>query len=347
MANEKVLVVDDEQGIREDLHEFLSGQGYQVGLAEDGNKGVKEFEQTNYDLVFMDIKMPGIDGIEAMRQMKKSKPESKIVIITGIPDEETFERAASVVDGTIEGFIAKPFKPNDIKAVLEKVLTGEKLPSFSLTQAQENCLTEIGKSGADNASQALAQILKKEIKIDLQKVRSFSLKKLLKSLPRPSEKGEGKPMSPAEEAGPPEAIMIGAVMHVQGEIRGRMAVLLSYQNGLDIADLRAGQTMGGTKAFSEAGINTVKSVAAVLSKSYLTAVSKLLGVSITSLLPTVFFDNEDAILKLVAEDFPDEYIFTIETELAVTGTEIKSRILLVPDTNSLKLILKNMGMFKS
>ena len=176
---------------------------------------------------------------------------------------------------------------------------------------------------------------KKEIKIDLQKVRSFSLKKLLKSLPQTSEETDAQ-----------EATMVGAVMQIQGEIKGRMALLLSYQSGLDITDLRSGLPAGKSKTFNEAGISTVKSVATVLSKSYLIAVSKLLGVSASASLPAVFFDTENAILQIIAENFSDEYIFTIETELAVANTGIKSRILLVPDTVSLKIIMKNMGIFK-
>lgn len=328
MSKERILVVDDEQGIREDLNEFLSDQGYQVGLAEDGSKALKAFEQESYALVFMDIKMPGIDGIETLRRMKKAKPETKIVIITGLPDEETFERAASVVDGTIEGFIAKPFKPDDLIKCLEKVLGGEKLPSFSLTPEQENALTEIGKSGAQNASQSLAKIIKEEIEIVLEKVQSLSLKKFLEA----KEKTEMP--------------IVGALAHLQGDITGRMAVLLSWESGLNLIDLSMGQPGGTTKTFSETGLGTVKSVVAVLSKSYLSAVSKLLNLSTTSSLPTVFFDTEEAILQAITKEFAEEYIFTMETELSVVESKIRSRILLIPDTDSLKVIFKSMNVFK-
>lgn len=328
MAKERILVVDDEQGIREDLNEFLSDQGYQVDLAEDGSKALKAFEQESYAVVFMDIRMPGMDGIETLRRMKKAKPEAKIVIITGIPDEETFERAASVLDGTIDGFIAKPFKPDDLIQCLKSVLKGERLPSFSLTQQQENALTEIGKSGAQKASQSLTKIIKKEVEIVFEKVQSFPLRDFLEA----KEKTETP--------------IVGALAHLQGDITGRMAVLLSWESGLNLIDLSAGQPMGTTKTFDETGLSAVKSVVAVLSNTYLSAATKLLNINAASSFPVIFFDTEEAILQAILKEFAEECIFTIETELRVVGSKIRSRILLIPDTDSLRVISKSMNVFK-
>ncbi|MCB4791431.1 MAG: response regulator [Elusimicrobia bacterium] len=324
MANEKILVVDDEENIRGALEEYLKSQGYNVQAACDGYTAISMFEKNEYDLVFLDIRMPGIDGIETLGEMKKRKPKSKVVIVSGVPDEVAFERAASIVDGTIEGFIAKPFKPSDIRKCLDKVLAGEKMPVFALTSGQENALIKIGASGAENASRALARVLGKQVSIGIGKVKSYSLNKILTQQKT-------------------EETIIGGIAQVEGNIKGKLLTLLSWESGLGIIKLKTGAE---SSDFNAPGIVIIKSVAMVLATSYLIEVAKALAVTASTSLPALFFDTEKAVLELAMKDFIDEHVFALETELTVQQTNIKSRVLLLPDIDSLKVIFKAMSVLQ-
>ncbi len=132
MAKETVLLIDDEEGIREALDEFLQGEGYEVTLAENGEKALALFSKNDFSLVITDMMMPGMGGIETMRRMKKAKPDTKVLIVSGLPDPQAFEGMMAVSQGTAEGFVSKPFKPADLRNALAKLKEREVVGSFGL-----------------------------------------------------------------------------------------------------------------------------------------------------------------------------------------------------------------------
>jgi YesN/AraC family two-component response regulator len=78
----KILVVDDERSIRNSMKEVLEFEGHVVTLAEDGETGLKEAEKEQFDLVFSDIKMPKMDGIELLAKMRQLQPSTKMILIS-------------------------------------------------------------------------------------------------------------------------------------------------------------------------------------------------------------------------------------------------------------------------
>jgi len=82
----EILLVDDEEDIREVLSIALMDLGYEVSLAENGQKALELFEKTPFEIVLTDIKMPGMDGIELLKRIKKNFPETEIIMITGHGD---------------------------------------------------------------------------------------------------------------------------------------------------------------------------------------------------------------------------------------------------------------------
>ncbi len=120
MPKEKVLVVDDDESIRIVLDEFLRGEGYDVFLAESGKKAVDMFSGTRYSVIFMDMKILRMDVVEALKLMKKKKPDTRVIVITGLPDDVTFERIMAISEGAVERFIPKPFKPRDLRKALRE-----------------------------------------------------------------------------------------------------------------------------------------------------------------------------------------------------------------------------------
>jgi len=119
MSSERILVVDDELFVRELLLEFLSAQGYEVSLADSGEKAVELMQTQPADLVLVDLKMPGINGIEALKQIKKIAPDILAIIMTGYP---TIESSIEALRHGAYDYVIKPFKLDDLKSSIERAL---------------------------------------------------------------------------------------------------------------------------------------------------------------------------------------------------------------------------------
>ncbi len=106
-----ILIVDDEEMIRALFKETLGELGHRVTIASTGTEGLEVVKQMDFDLVFIDLKMPGMDGAELLRQIKSIKPKLPVAIITGYPDSEMMARA--LAQGPF-GVMSKPFGESDI-----------------------------------------------------------------------------------------------------------------------------------------------------------------------------------------------------------------------------------------
>lgn len=107
----KILVIDDEAAIRGALKEILEYESFEVDEAEDGPKGLKMAEKESYDLIFCDIKMPKMDGLEVLEKMKAAGIETPVVIITG---HGTIETAVEALKKGAYDFIQKPLDLNRV-----------------------------------------------------------------------------------------------------------------------------------------------------------------------------------------------------------------------------------------
>lgn len=117
-------MVDDELFVRELLLEFLSSEGYEVSLADSGEKAVKLMQSEPADVVLVDLKMPGIDGIETLRQIKKTAPNTLSIVMTGYP---TIDSSIEALRCGAYDYVVKPFKLNNLKSSIEKALEEHKL----------------------------------------------------------------------------------------------------------------------------------------------------------------------------------------------------------------------------
>jgi len=110
-AKANILVVDDEEVVRLLFKATLEELGHRVSGAETALKGLELVKERDFDLVFLDLKMPGMDGAELFRQIKLVKPKLPVTIITGYPDSEIMARALTY--GPF-GIMNKPFGESDI-----------------------------------------------------------------------------------------------------------------------------------------------------------------------------------------------------------------------------------------
>jgi CheY-like chemotaxis protein len=95
LTKTNILVVDDDFAIRETLKGVLEDRGYKVTVAEDGHAAIEMAKKTHFDIMFIDVVMPGIDGLQTLEEIKKVDPKTKVIIMTGHDIENLIEKAIS------------------------------------------------------------------------------------------------------------------------------------------------------------------------------------------------------------------------------------------------------------
>ena len=118
-ALRKILVVDDDPVVGKSFDRVLAGKGYAVITASNGEEALHKLSNENYDVVFTDIKMPGMSGLEVAERVKASQPWLPVVIVTGYGSTDNEARAEAA---GVSGFLRKPLSPDMIEGSTEKAL---------------------------------------------------------------------------------------------------------------------------------------------------------------------------------------------------------------------------------
>lgn len=118
-ALRKVLVVDDDPVVGKSFSRVLSGKGYAVITAADGEEALNKLATEDYDVVYTDIKMPGMSGLEVAERVKAKRPWTPVVIITGYGTAEHEARAKAA---GVSGFLHKPLSPEMIEESAREVI---------------------------------------------------------------------------------------------------------------------------------------------------------------------------------------------------------------------------------
>jgi len=113
-----ILVVDDRLGDRETLKAILEDKGYRVATAKDGADAIEMVKSRHYDIIFLDVRLPDISGVETFEQVKKIDPEATVIMMTGYTEEELVRRAISQGAYTC---IYKPFDMERVIALVESI----------------------------------------------------------------------------------------------------------------------------------------------------------------------------------------------------------------------------------
>lgn len=135
-----ILLVDDETIVRESVKDWLSEDGYQVIAAEDGEQALEMVRKHDFDVGIFDLKLPGKDGIQVLKEAKGQIPALQAVIITAYPSVETATEAMKA--GAID-YVTKPFTPDKLERLIEEALKGK--PGVAPEVAAKGKETEIGK----------------------------------------------------------------------------------------------------------------------------------------------------------------------------------------------------------
>lgn len=115
----KLLITDDSGFMRELMSDMLSDTGHHIETAETGEEMLAKYEEIAPDVVFLDVVLPGMNGLNALRQLKEKHPEAKVVVCSAVGSQEGVRKQA-IEAGAIK-VISKPFSVRDIKEAIADI----------------------------------------------------------------------------------------------------------------------------------------------------------------------------------------------------------------------------------
>jgi DNA-binding NtrC family response regulator len=145
MGKKSILVVDDEKNILLTMSQSLEALDISVQTAASGEEALQKLREGSFGLVFLDLKMPGMDGMEVLSRIKKDWPKIRVIIITA---HGTIESAVEAMKLGAVDFIQKPFSPDDIRELAKSVLERETLDEDravdyrDLIEIVKRCITD-------------------------------------------------------------------------------------------------------------------------------------------------------------------------------------------------------------
>ncbi|MFO7891843.1 MAG: sigma-54 dependent transcriptional regulator [bacterium] len=151
-----ILIVDDDEAIRDSCTQLLTEMKVKVDNASDGSSGLKKIKQKVYDIVILDLKMPGLSGMKLLKKIKEINPETLVVVITGYA---TVDSAVDAMKNGAYDFLPKPFTPEELRLIIKRALEKRKLVLDNLHLRQE-LETSLGSENLIGDSKAMKRVKK-------------------------------------------------------------------------------------------------------------------------------------------------------------------------------------------
>jgi DNA-binding NtrC family response regulator len=139
MAGEKVLLVDDELEFTRALSERMQSRGVEVDTAADGQEALAKVKDRIYDVIILDLQMPGMDGIEVLKKLIEGNPVRQVILLTG---HATVEKGVEAVKLGAADFLEKPV---DIKTLMEKIVTAKAKKMLLVEEKSEGSIRDLLK----------------------------------------------------------------------------------------------------------------------------------------------------------------------------------------------------------
>jgi CheY-like chemotaxis protein len=115
----RILYVDDEEALRELVQTHLSLEGYEIATAGDGHEAIELLTKNTYDLVLLDLHMPGIDGLGVLRHLKEHKIALRMIVLSGDTHPAVLDECARL---GVEDYLIKPYNFHELMSTIDRVL---------------------------------------------------------------------------------------------------------------------------------------------------------------------------------------------------------------------------------
>jgi DNA-binding NtrC family response regulator len=171
MRSNRILLVDDEKNIRLTLTQSLQPLGLETESAVNGEEALAQLQQKEFGLILLDLKMPGMDGMEVLRRVSETRPDIRVIIITA---HGTVESAVEAMKLGAVDFIQKPFPPEKILELVAKVLAREELDDEKASD-YESRLELAKRCVADRHIDAASEHLRKAMAINVRRPEAYNL----------------------------------------------------------------------------------------------------------------------------------------------------------------------------
>jgi DNA-binding NtrC family response regulator len=171
MEAKPVLIVDDEKNIRLTLSQSLEALQLDIDTAVNGEEALTRLQGRQFGLILLDLKMPGMDGIEVLRRVRETRPDIKVIIITA---HGTVESAVEAMKLGAVDFMQKPFAPKEIRELVTRVLDRDKITAEKARSYEERI--ELAKKCiGEREFDAAREHVRQAIACDATKPEAFNL----------------------------------------------------------------------------------------------------------------------------------------------------------------------------
>ena len=171
MEPKRILVVDDEKNIRLTLTQALECEEWQTDTAVNGEDALQKLEESEFDLMLLDLKMPGMDGMEVLRHVAEDRPEVRVVIITAYG---TIESAVDAMKLGAVDYLQKPFAAKEIREVVARVLARGEIEEEQASDYESRL--ELAKNSINGRHfDAAVEHVRRAINIDMKRPEAFNL----------------------------------------------------------------------------------------------------------------------------------------------------------------------------
>jgi len=139
----KILVVDDDNEMRDNIMEVLADEDFEIFSAEHGENALEQVKNNSFDLVLLDLLMPGISGMEVLPLIKRESPSTQVIMVTAF---STVDNAVEAMRKGADDYITKPFKINDLRMTVRKCLEQAKFKSCKMLLDMDDTFSSLANS---------------------------------------------------------------------------------------------------------------------------------------------------------------------------------------------------------
>lgn len=171
MPENKILIIDDEKNILLTVRHALEPKGYEVAAVTTGEETLRLLEQQTFDLLLLDLKLPGIDGMSVLKEVSQKQPQIPVVIISAYGTVGNAVEAMKL--GAID-FLEKPFSPEELRETVRRILARRETPEAAV-EDYDSCITLSKRCVSERHLEAAIEHARRAIGIDPSRPEAFNL----------------------------------------------------------------------------------------------------------------------------------------------------------------------------